>query len=544
MGAAFAAGVANPVAAPAANSAIGDPNAAGLALQLCQAGGNLSVRGSLEATYNSNVQSRTVNVLPLEDYIVGVVPNESPAYWGQLGSPGPQGYPWGFQELEAQAVAARSYVMAALGSYGGYADTCDLSCQTYRGLKNESAITDAATLDTQGWVMEESGRIMTTEYSASSGGYTAPGTFPAVPDNGDAICPPGVNGACNPNHTWKASIPVSSIQSTWPQLGTLLSISFTSRNGFGDLGGRVLSMTLVGSSQNVVVTGDQFAADFNLLSNWFALSTTLPAPTVAMSSTSDGKGYWINAADGSLEAFGDATFYGSPTGIPLAAPVVGMASTPDNKGYWEVASDGGIFCYRRRRVLRLDRGHAPEPSHRRHGPDPERPRLLAGGLGRRDLQLRRRRVLRLDRGHDPEPAHRRHGRHTRRPRRLLAGGLRRRDLRLRRRRDSSARWAPTHSTAHRRDDLGTSRHRLPVGGLGRRDLLLRERRILRFGREPHPGRARRRAWPGRRTATATGWPPPTAGSSATGTPASTVPRPADRRGTRRRWQRQMGGRRT
>ena len=81
-----------------------------------------------------SAQARTVNVLPLEDYIVGVVPNESPAYWGQIGSAGPDGYPWGFQSLEAQAVAARSYVMAALGSYGGYADTCDLSCQTYRGL--------------------------------------------------------------------------------------------------------------------------------------------------------------------------------------------------------------------------------------------------------------------------------------------------------------------------------------------------------------------------------------------------------------------------
>ena len=27
---------------------------------------------------------------------------------------------WGFQELEAQAVAVRSYVLADLGGYGGY----------------------------------------------------------------------------------------------------------------------------------------------------------------------------------------------------------------------------------------------------------------------------------------------------------------------------------------------------------------------------------------------------------------------------------------
>ena len=54
------------------------------------------------------------------------VPGESPSSWGSLGGAGPQGMNWGFQELEAQAVAVRSYVLADLGGYGGYADTCDL----------------------------------------------------------------------------------------------------------------------------------------------------------------------------------------------------------------------------------------------------------------------------------------------------------------------------------------------------------------------------------------------------------------------------------
>ncbi len=111
-------GVSNPTAVPKVNPGLGDPSTASQALQLCQGGGNLTVRGSLEALYNSNGAARTVNTLPLEQYVSGVVPNESPAGWGALGGAGPQGQPRGFQELEAQAVAVRSYVMAGLGSYG------------------------------------------------------------------------------------------------------------------------------------------------------------------------------------------------------------------------------------------------------------------------------------------------------------------------------------------------------------------------------------------------------------------------------------------
>ncbi len=347
----FATGVSNPTATPDVDSSLGASNAAELAMQLCFPGGNISMRGSLGATYNSAGAERTINTLPLEDYVAGVVPNESPAYWGTIGGPGPQAQAWGFQELEAQAVATRSYVMSGLNSYGGYADTCDQTCQTYRGLTNENPLTDAATNATEGTVMEyapggvASGVPLTTQYSASTGGYTAPGTFPAVVDAGDAVCPPGVNGACNPNHDWQASVPVSSIEATWPQLGTLETVSISARNGYGDWGGRVTSMTLVGSGQNVVVTGDQFAAAFNLMSDWFIVTNTLPTPAVSITPTPDGAGYWLNGSDGSVVGFGDANFFGSMSGLALAAPVVGMASTPSGQGYWEVAADGGIFSY-------------------------------------------------------------------------------------------------------------------------------------------------------------------------------------------------------
>ncbi len=326
------AGVPSPIASPSGTST----------LQLCQAGGNLSVHGSIGAVYNSDGQPRTVNTLPLETYVADVVPGESPAGWGTLGNPGPGGQPWGFQELEAQAVAVRSYVMAGINSYGGYADICDLSCQTYRGTANESPLTDLAAQATAGSVMETNGVVQSTQYSASTGGYTNPGTFAGVPDDGDAVCVPG---ACNSNHTWTASVPVSTIEAAWPALGTLESIAITGRNGLGDWGGRVTTMTLVGSSRNVPLTGDDFASALGLRSDWFTVTSTLAGPVAGMAVTPDGRGYWIDGTAGEVLGFGDATLAGSLGGLPLAAPVVGMAASLAGQGYWEVASDGGVFSF-------------------------------------------------------------------------------------------------------------------------------------------------------------------------------------------------------
>jgi hypothetical protein len=51
------------------------------------------------------------------------------------------------------------------------------------------------------------------------------------------------------------------------------------------------------------------------------------------------------ASDGGIFAFGDAGFFGSMGGQPLAQPIVGITSTIDGQGYWMVASDGGIFAF-------------------------------------------------------------------------------------------------------------------------------------------------------------------------------------------------------
>jgi CHAP domain len=75
------------------------------------------------------------------------------------------------------------------------------------------------------------------------------------------------------------------------------------------------------------------------------VSVELDAPIVGMTSTPDGRGYWMVGSDGGVFTFGDARFSGSMGGRHLDAPIVGMADGPSNSSYWLVGSDGGIFTF-------------------------------------------------------------------------------------------------------------------------------------------------------------------------------------------------------
>jgi peptidoglycan hydrolase-like protein with peptidoglycan-binding domain len=71
----------------------------------------------------------------------------------------------------------------------------------------------------------------------------------------------------------------------------------------------------------------------------------LNSPVVDLTPTPTGKGYWLAAADGGVFSFGDAQFYGSMGGTRLNLPVVAIASSPTGRGYWLVAADGGVFSF-------------------------------------------------------------------------------------------------------------------------------------------------------------------------------------------------------
>lgn len=223
-------------------------------------------RGSLEVV-PVNGQTNVVNELPMESYLRGVVPRESPASWATQGATDPStGRPRGFQAIAAQSVAARSYAWAE-NRKPGFWKTCDTtSCQVYGGAGlNGAAIEDSRTDDaivaTAGVVRSRNGATVRTEFSSSTGGWTAGGDFPAVQDLGDTR---------SPNHEWTTTLTASQIQAKYPSIGQFTGIRVTSRNGLGDQGGRVLTMDVIGTAATVSTTGDGFRLAFGLRSNWFA----------------------------------------------------------------------------------------------------------------------------------------------------------------------------------------------------------------------------------------------------------------------------------
>jgi stage II sporulation protein D len=121
-------------------------------------------RGRGEAIGNGAGALAGVNVLPLEQYLYGVVPRE-------LG-------PTAFPEMEAQkaqAVAARTYAVAGLGkrASNGYDLRATTDDQVYGGYAAEHPVSSAAVDATADLVVTHQGNLITALYSSTSGGHTA-----------------------------------------------------------------------------------------------------------------------------------------------------------------------------------------------------------------------------------------------------------------------------------------------------------------------------------------------------------------------------------
>lgn len=184
---------------------------------------------------------RVVNVLDLESYLRGVVPAEMQAVWP-------------LAALRAQAVAARTYTLAALDP-GSDWDVCATDeCQVYRGVAAEHPRADRAVADTAGLVLTYGGAFAQTYYHADSGGVIASSaevwgrSLPYLVTRSDVDAP-------SPHRSWSVDLDPA-----------IAGREFAARQGdVGDLvslrplaysaSGRVVEMEIVGDRGRSVLRG-------------------------------------------------------------------------------------------------------------------------------------------------------------------------------------------------------------------------------------------------------------------------------------------------
>ena len=221
--------------------------------------GKGTYRGSLEVRASGS-SLQAINVIDVEDYVRGVVAEESPASWP-------------IEALKAQAVAARSYGLST-GIRGGTFDLYDdTRSQAYGGVGAETAKTDQAVSSTRLQVVMYGARIAQTFFFSTSGGHTENNEFsslgfgqPAVPYLRGVDDPYEVD-AGSPYEHWKRKFTVSRISSALRSIGLrgkLKNVMVTQRG----TSPRIVHATLIGTGGQRTVNGPQLRTALGLPDTW------------------------------------------------------------------------------------------------------------------------------------------------------------------------------------------------------------------------------------------------------------------------------------
>jgi stage II sporulation protein D len=195
-----------------------------------------------------------INAVPLDQYVQGVVPVESPASWP-------------LEALKAQAVAARTYAITSSKGGSGFEHYPDTRSQVYGGIGVEQASTNQAVAETARQVVTYEGRPVTTYFFSTSGGRTENNEHSfggppqpwlrSVEDPYDDV---------SPRHRWRVRMSMSTAAS---KLSGLVKGSFRGvkvvRRGASP---RVVAADVVGSRGRTRVSGATLRARLGLYDTW------------------------------------------------------------------------------------------------------------------------------------------------------------------------------------------------------------------------------------------------------------------------------------
>lgn len=127
---------------------------------LKRAGTQALYHGAFELAKTNNGYFNLVNLIEVEDYLKGVVPNEMPVHFG-------------LEALKAQSVSARNYVLSPRTKSSPNYDVVDsVASQVYFGANTEKPLATRAVEETEGIVALYDWELILAQYSSTAGGYT------------------------------------------------------------------------------------------------------------------------------------------------------------------------------------------------------------------------------------------------------------------------------------------------------------------------------------------------------------------------------------
>lgn len=257
---------------------------------------SLSYRGQIEITAVSS-GLKVINILSLDDYICGVLPNEI--------------YPsWGEEALKAAAVAARSFTAAKVKSTNHSGDGFDVCttthCQVYRGMGTEKASTNKAVQDTAGEILKYGNTIVSAVYSANSGGYTEGSENVWYASTPYYVSKP--DPYTEPN-TWTVTYTSKEVEQKLSRLGKSIGKVQNIRIDETAPSGRATKLTIVGSDGNYTLTKDGIRSFFELKSTLFTITSngevvkSLIAAIIEMENSVESGAFKIPSLSGSADVF-------------------------------------------------------------------------------------------------------------------------------------------------------------------------------------------------------------------------------------------------
>ena len=191
-------------------------------------------RGNLEVLRSSGSDMTLINIVPLEQYLYGVVPAEI-------------GKGVHLEAAKAQAIVSRTYAINGVNAHGknGF-DLCTTEhCHVYKGYSAESPTTNRAVDETAGKSVVYNGKSAQVFYSSSNGGYTEDVKNVWNPKL-EIPYLAGFKDKYDPAKPWEVTLTASQVkQKTKGSLGDILGISITNTSGSG----RVTELQIKGTSK-------------------------------------------------------------------------------------------------------------------------------------------------------------------------------------------------------------------------------------------------------------------------------------------------------